>query len=259
MTVEINRRGVALGAVALTVAPAMRQTPVSPVERDLEDGDFLWPKSLGTMAVFAPGEPGYEDAVRANEAAEQALWEEQRAAFLAEASADDREAAGEVRGLSWNHFRSRYFRGGNLFQPLTVGHVAIVEKVAGRPAMVIEAVPSEVRRLSFTEWSGSHTRDLVYHGRLRGAAAEARAGISRAASAHVGRPYSFFRFDLEDDRGFYCSKLAWLAVRSATGVILDGNPFPRRTTWFSPKQMYYSNATIQHLNSLGRPNEYLPA
>jgi uncharacterized protein YycO len=76
----------------------------------------------------------------------------------------------------------------------------------------------------------------VWLGRLRGYDAQQRAGLAAEALKHVGKPYDFWNFDLDEDSGFYCSKLAWLAIYRALGFAVDGRTNPRRVLWFSPKQ-----------------------
>ena len=77
----------------------------------------------------------------------------------------------------------------------------------------------------------------------------------------LGKPYEFFNFDLNDDSGFYCSKLAWMSVWRATSraaqrapVAVDDNPNPRRSffDWFSPKQL----VNARRVTLLHKPGDY---
>jgi uncharacterized protein YycO len=68
----------------------------------------------------------------------------------------------------------------------------------------------------------------------------------------VGAPYRFFNFDLGDTSGFYCSKLAWYCIKSATGTAPDDNANPRRILWYSPKRLMKSH----HVTLLRNPGNY---
>ncbi len=58
-------------------------------------------------------------------------------------------------------------------------------------------------------------------------------------------PYDFWNFDLDDDRAFYCSKLAWMAIFRSLKFAVDGNVNPRRSFLFSPKQLLYAPTIVR--------------
>jgi uncharacterized protein YycO len=82
---------------------------------------------------------------------------------------------------------------------------------------------------------------MVWLGRVKKISSSYRAKIAIEAKKYIGRPYDFWNFDLNDERGFYCSKLAWMCMFRALGLVIDGNPDPKRFFWFSPKQLLYVN------------------
>ena len=75
------------------------------------------------------------------------------------------------------------------------------------------------------------------------------------ARSQLGKPYDFFNFDLNDDRGFYCSTRRDECVAGAQ-IAADGNPDPQRgksfPPWFSPKALI-SSKRVAMLHS---PDEY---
>lgn len=222
-------------------------TLLRPDPTALRSGDLVWPRADDQFVYYLDGGPQEE------------AWRQQRDAFVASVAADpaasdeDVSLAAQVRDWSYADFAS--FPGpGAPMQALVnrpwVGHVGIVDVRDGVP-WVIDATPS--RRLggvngpkgvadqSYEAWleDDSHLQSHVWHGRLRGIDAAGASAMVAAAAAQIGKPYRFFRFDLDDASGFYCSKLVWLAAWEALQVSLDGGAAARRF-WVSPLQLMRS-------------------
>jgi hypothetical protein len=82
-----------------------------------------------------------------------------------------------------------------------------------RIPFVVEAKGGpDVQRLSYADWLQQHPGEVFWVGRLKGIPPEKRAKVAEKAAEQIGNPYDFWDFDLEDANGFYCSKLAWLAI-----------------------------------------------
>ena len=246
-----RRRQILLGAAAVLLLPtaaipAFGQSARTPDPKAFESGDLLWPKKPGAFISYQ-----YDSANDADK--DLRRWNEERQAFLArvakgEVSGGERVAT-EVRNLSYNEFRTRYLR--NLksgeITPygsggvVAVGHVAIVELDANKEPWVIEAlVEPGVVRQRYSDWIRGRTGQTVWHGRIKNGALDQRADVAAHAARYVGKPYDFWNFDLRDERGFYCSKLVWLATMQALHVPIDGDPESSRAFWLSPKQILAS-------------------
>ena len=265
-----RRRFAGLTVSAIVVGSSEAQIPQFPAEHPpseaLQPGDFLWPKGKQACVFFSPAQLGSEKISRAAALApalDRLHWEEQRADFLSNPPADaPADAIATYSALSYEEFRADYdvietpYGCRPSAGSYSVGHVAIVDVSDGEP-MIIEAIPKKIVRKSYADWSAGHRADFVFHGRLKQTSATSRQKIAEEARRHIGTKYSFFNFDLLNNGGFYCSKLAWAAVWRATGIALDGNRNPKRWVWFSPKQLYYCD-TIDHLNSAGNAGEYAP-
>jgi len=104
----------------------------------------------------------------------------------------------------------------------------------------VEAVPPRVTAVTYDAWLSKRSGEMVWRGRLRDQDSLKRARIAAEAATQKDKPYSFWNFDLRDESGFYCSKLAWLSIVKATGVPPDDNPEGTRWTWYSPKQLMMS-------------------
>ena len=91
--------------------------------------------------------------------------------------------------------------------------------------------------------------------RARARSRPARARVREAAQAQIGKPYDFFNFDLNDDRGFYCSKLVSMPVANGklppttTPIRAGALRFP---PWFSPKHLIGA----KRVEVLHKPGEY---
>jgi hypothetical protein len=249
-----------IGVVSLTAAgaawPAHAQDLPLPDPKTFQSGDFIWPKKPG---MYVP----YNATVRADPREEQRRWEQERDAFLANAPATapyfSAADLASIKALSYREFYSRYVgdqapdtpgvysSGGGIY----VGHVGIIEIDGSGVPWVIEALMQDgVGRRTYQDWLKGRSQEIVWHGRVREIAAEDRAKIAAEAKKHLGRPYDFWNFDLSDDKAFYCSKLAWLAISRSLGFAIDGNSDPKRRFWFSPKQFLYLK-TIGRLHDPG--------
>jgi cell wall-associated NlpC family hydrolase len=282
-----NRRTFLLTLSALPIAmraglpSAAAQTaaaePVSdlPDAKTFQSGDFVWPKK---KSAFVPRHSNEQTS-----SAEQKAWEAARGRLLREKRSKSGltpEVADKLKNLSYEEFEALYFagpaepadnnarnRGFNIGgQTLYVGHVGIIEIDAHGIAHVVEAVPlaklkGAVIRTTYTDWLNNHSGMQVWHGRVTGVGAGVRKRIVTEAAKQLGKPYEFFNFDLNDDSGFYCSKLAWMSVWRATSrgahaapVAVDDDTNPRRPffDWFTPKQL----VNAKHVTLLHKPGEY---
>jgi len=251
------------------VAPRPAPSPTPPPRKDpvpdpalFETGDFIWPKKPGAYVPYFSGGASSPDADRAQ-------WTRERDQYLAsltpEALRDPlaRERAEQLRTMDFREFYAIYAGDQEPGKPgvysgsgLYVGHVAIIELAADKTPWVIEAVVPRLRRISYADWLAHRPGEYVWLARLRDRDAASRARVASEARkyADVGRPYDFWNFDLNDDSGFYCSKLAWLSIYRALGFAVDGKPNSNRRFWFSPKQLLNLRATIQKLND---PETYI--
>ena len=228
-----------------------------PAVKDLQPGDLIWPKEPGAIVPYAaPGQAAATD---------RTLWERERDEYLATLissptlTKEDKRRIEILRGMSFETFLKLYTEdvspeevtpfGG----AVGVGHVAIVRRIAGEPPTVVEAMWGiGVREISYEAWKAEREGQIFWHGRLKNIEANLRLDVAARAFREVGKPYKFWNFDLADDSGFYCSKLAWLMIRNATGIVVDGEPNPIRMLWFSPKQLLKS----QYLEILQNPGSY---
>lgn len=246
-----------LGYECATVQATEDANMIPPAVESLQAGDFIWPKEPAAIIPYAaPGQGATSD---------QALWESERDKYLAtlKLSAtltdEDKRRIEILQGMSYDTFLKVYTEdvspeavipfGGMV----GVGHVAIVHRVDGKPPTIVEAMlKSGVREVSYEEWKTERKGQIFWHGRLKNIEPKLRAKIAELASREVGKPYNFWNFDLANKSGFYCSKLAWLMIRDATGIVVDDKPNPVRTIWFSPKQMLKSD----HLEILQNPGNF---
>jgi hypothetical protein len=262
---EISRRNFALGAVVLIVAASTRRPAVArsigqrvPNAGSLQSGDFLWPKKPGAFIPYGLNAGKDADVDRDN-------WLQEKERFIAKARASGdpqlTAASNRLATLTYNDFRALYLRNQNpvaitpysLGGIAAVGHVAIIEvDQAGHP-WVIEALWAPgVTRSTYSDWLAGRPGEIVWHGRLKGETQTSRSKIANEAARWIGSPYDFWNFDLNDTRGFYCSKLVWFCVMKALHIPIDGDSNPARTIWLSPKQMLYSES----IDRLVDPGEY---
>lgn len=227
-----------------------------PVET-LQSGDFIWPKKPDAIIPYALPE--------GTRAMDQTVWETERDAYIeslmsSQSLTEDEKRRIELLGtMSYESFMRIYMEDVPSDEEMArgvsagVGHVAIVRKVDGEPATIVEALwDIGVREIPYEQWKAERERQIFWHGRLGNLHPARRAAVARLASREVGKPYDFWNFNLEDDTGFYCSKLAWLMIRNATGLVVDDNPDPQRILWYSPKQLLKS----PHIKLLQNPGGY---
>jgi len=287
--VRQDRRSLLIGlgaaplALAAGIPAASAQTPLTgpvpdvPNPETFQPGDLLWPKRKGAIVPrtrsLAPAAPPDQEG-RAWEAARRQLLADPAASGLSP------EVAERLRTMSYEEFTRVYFsataeeaprsapppRSRSLLgvqQPISVGHVGLIELSPGGTAYVIEATPTNpeggmagVIRTAYSDWLKRYTNIQVWHGRLGNLAAEARRHIAEVARSQLGKPYDFFNFDLSDDRGFYCSKLVWFCTWRGAQVAPDDNPNPYRGNrfppWFAPKTLLNS----RRVQLLHNPGEY---
>jgi cell wall-associated NlpC family hydrolase len=223
--------------------------PDYPVSKDLQSGDLLWPKKPSVIVPYDAG------AVR-SKAEDRAKWEKEKDVFIGNykkinpyMSKRDIEY---LRNMAFDDFyqcyvgtcqtRSRQPQPYSASLPFYVGHVAIAEVDGGGQYWVIEALmdPGFIVRSTYEKWIAGRPNELVWQGRLANLRRQDRSRITAEAKEYVGHRYDFWNFDLNDDSGFYCSKLIWLAAFRALGLAVDGNKNPKRAFWFSPKQLLYT-------------------
>lgn len=275
--VTVGRRTFLKSTVSLLVAVAALPSlaladdgkPTRPDRKLLQAGDFIWPKVPGQIIPY--NSSGLRDELRLKK-----LWEDERDAFVKKVDADPKQfaaqvdAANTVRYMTYPTFVALYMgeasvkisadpRNQSTLEPskfgssFYVGHVAIVAESSENP-MIIEAVnddPHSVRTIRYDDWLTDRKGAHVWLGRVAGEEAADRSKIVAEAEKHLGRPYDFWNFDLNDDSGFYCSKLAWMSVKRALGIALDGKTDAKRSIWFSPKQLLHCKKTIDIVFSPG--------
>jgi hypothetical protein len=238
----------------------------APDPRTFEPGDLIWPKRKGAIVVRS------QDA-----SDEQKAWEAARDRLLAQPtrSMSNSNVAERLRTMRYEEFERLYFdeppaeaatRGVDIAGiKLSVGHVGIIEIDAQGTPFVIEAVPTSrlavlgggvVARRSYQDWLAKRADNQLWHGRIKDLDRSMRKRVFEEAAKQVGKPYDFFNFDLNDDRSFYCSKLAWMSIWRAASIAVDDDPQPWRgdrfPPWYSPKQLLYS----RRIQVLHRPGEF---
>lgn len=229
-----------------------------PPEENFESGDFLWPKRPGAYVPYSGVANGsFEEDERS--------WTEDRDAFVERQLHMPRgisqAALSELKNMTYREFHARYTGDQRPNMPgvygsgsgIYVGHVSILDIDSSGIAWVIEAMPeSGVTRVRYDDWIKGRPEQVVWHGRLKGKAKSDREKISAEARKYIGRGYDFWNFHLDDDSGFYCSKLVWLSVWRSLSFPIDGNKNPERSFWLSPKQILYAAA----VDRLYDPGDY---
>jgi len=248
----------ALGALAaLAAAVAVRRVAAQadsarkvPDSATFQSGDFVWPKKPGDIV---PYHSGAESSLEENEK----RWLMERAEYVKRVRAnpkstlEERQLVTNLEAMDFREFLALYqadisaavpqpYGGGAAI--LYVGHVGVISIAGGAISMIEALWEKGVVRTPYEQWLKARSGSWVWHGRAAGKGEAERARVAAAAEQYLGRPYVFWNFDLADVSGFYCSKLCWLSVREALGIALDGNANPKRTFWFSPKQMLKASA-----------------
>jgi hypothetical protein len=242
-----------------------------PDPRTFQSGDFIWPKKKGAIIPFS-----LPDSTPSKEEAE---WNAQHERFLRDAAAQGAippDVLEKLKTLRYSDYEHSYFIEPLASQPgepearsfggatVAVGHVAIIEIDAAGVPYVIEAIPigpdavghGGVIRVRYDEWLKDRPGSQVWHGRVRGLDRATRKKIADEALKQLGKSYQFFNFNLIDDSGFYCSKLAWMSTWRGANIAPDDDPNPQRGTrfppWFSPRQL----SQAKQIEMLFKPGEY---
>jgi hypothetical protein len=244
-------------SVALSAAPSCvlnAQTATPPPANMLESGDLLWPKKKDAIVPYnsKPGQAGDQDAEN---------WEKERDQYLAsirskpDVTEQEKERYLILKNMSYPAFLGLYLDNEPLGGysnfgngPVSVGHVGIVQIVEGHPTVVEAMIGPGVRRISYSDWLKQRSDELIWLGRLKDVSPGKRAAAAKFAASMIGKPYRFFNFNLSDDSGFYCSKLAWLSIFKGAGFAPDGDENPARLLWYSPKQLMYSERILLLVN-----------
>jgi cell wall-associated NlpC family hydrolase len=275
-----GRRQLIVGAAALCaqsfIGSNVASQPVTgkvPNPKSFRTGDFIWPKKDGQFVPYA-GTARAGAAVDEQELNED-QWNQMRIQYIRRARSSSntgpdadyrRRIADRLEEMTYSEFFHEYAAGvtpdrfqtyglSNLFY---VGHMAILDVDADGAAFVVEAVLGQslscrscVQRVSYQEWLKARGDIYVWHGRLRNSDATTGAAVAKAALAQAGKPYDFLNWDLLDESGFYCSKLAWYAAYKGAGVALDADTNPKRNIWFSPLQAVRRTKEIELLFNPG--------
>jgi hypothetical protein len=235
----------ALCSIVTITAAEKSPDPKQPPVGILQSGDILWTKQPDAFVPYASPESG-SPAIAWEHERDQELA---RLQHLQHRTIEEEQRYSSLRHMGYRAFQEYYFNDVKLdtdsqygaSSSVYVGHSAIVEKTASG-AFVIEAVPvNGVHRIPLTDWLHAHSASAVWAGRLSGVSAEQRAAVARAAASQIGKPYAFWNFDLADASGFYCSKLVWWSIKTATGISIEGDTSGRRALWYSPKRMMRSD------------------
>lgn len=259
------------GLPAASAQTAQKAVPDFPNAASFRTGDLIWPKRKGS---FVPR----TRSAQASVSQERREWEAARRQMLADPAAAGvaPEVAERLRTMSYEEYERIYFSAppppgpggasrsaGAVGQTISVGHVGFIELDTRGIPYVVEATPKRpdgtaagVVRTRYTDWLKSYTNIQVWHGRFRDLDAAACRRVLGVARSQLGKPYDFFNFDLNDDRGFYCSKLVWMSVWRAAKIAADDNPDPHRgksfPPWFSPKALI----SVKRIAMLHSPGEY---
>jgi hypothetical protein len=239
----------------LVVGPASARTEGKlPVRAELKSADLLWPKPPGAFVPYAAG-------VQRGPTEDELAWNLEHKLYLANKAepgdALDADRRNVLEDMNYREFLALYEGNEVLGQPgvyrggwFYVGHVAIVEIEDGK-IWIIEAVLKDgVTRKSYDDWLKERDGQVVWHGRLKGLADGDGDKIVRQAKQALKKPFDFWNFDLDDDSGFYCSKLVWQSVYRSLGRAIDDDTNPKRRLWLSPKQIL-GLKTIELLNDPG--------
>ncbi len=249
--------GGTIGAKSSLAQTGSVPLPPLPNKINFESGDLLWPKMPGSIIPYNSGQSAISYQ------GQEEKWSSERDAFLASPAAAGLTPAqsADLRSTKYADFYLQYMEGRHPATPeaysnapgLAVGHVAIVRiDPSGTPWVIEALVEPGVVTQTYDQWITGRPNQVVWHGRLRDKPKSDRSGIASVAQTYIGRPYNFWNFDLSDDTGFYCSKLAWLCISKACNVAVDDDPSTRRSFWFSPKQLLYANRIVR----LHNPGNY---
>lgn len=265
MAMKMTRRTLLVGAAAASLAPQIGFSQPQdvvvprPNPKSFQNGDLVWPKKPGAYVPYASVPDADYDA-------DKRQWLADRDAYVGRMEKDptlDEEGRKELdrlRTMEFSEFVVRYeadeqvgvytpYAGSGLY----VGHVGFIEIDKDSTAWVIEAVLHKgVIRQRYSEWLAGRPGTYVWHGRIRDVNAAQSDQMIAESKKHIGKPYDFWNFDLDSDKGFYCSKLIWLSAHRALDIAVDGKSKAKRWFWFSPKQLLYA----KRVHILHNPGKY---
>jgi cell wall-associated NlpC family hydrolase len=277
-----NRRRVLIGLGATSLvsgtgwptasaqAPERKAVADFPNPATFRTGDLVWPKKKGAIVPRTR-------SLQTAPVQEKREWEAARQRMLADPAAAglSPDVAERLRTMSYEEFERLYFStqvpppggasrsAGAIGPTISLGHVGMIELDKAGVPHVVEATPKRpdgtaggVIRVRYADWLRSYTNVQVWHGRFRDLDAAVGRRVLGVARSQLGKPYDFFNFDLNDDRGFYCSKLVWMSIWRAARIAADDNPDPHRGNrfppWFSPKALLGA----KRVTLLHSPGEY---
>jgi Permuted papain-like amidase enzyme, YaeF/YiiX, C92 family len=236
-------------------AQGSQTKPTGPNPETFESGDLVWPKKPG---VFVPYLDESVTVSKANERQiaedEKQIWLREKTEFIARARNKQTatwftsEQLDALEKMSFEEFYARYVGGqepgllgvypkGAVY----VGHVGVILVDEKNVPWVIEALLHRgVVKSRYEDWRKSRPEEDVWLGRVENLRPDQRHLIATESEKYIGRRYDFWNFDLNDDSGFYCSKLVWLSIWRSLQFAIDGDKNPKRIFWFSPKQLLYS-------------------
>lgn len=247
-----------LAKIALGEIKPSRELP-RPDPTLFQSGDLVWPKKPG---VYVP----YNSGSRNAPSEDRDQWESEKKAYLAKHKTPPqtelllRRRIATLQNMDFREFLAVYAGGQTPGVPglysggiAYVGHVGIIEVDSDGKSWVIEALLGDIKKVvrqEYTTWINGRSDQVVWLGRLREVPSEARAKVAEEAKRYINKPYDFWNFDLNDDAGFYCSKLVWLSIYRSLKFSVDGDDDTNRLLWFSPKQLMYA-PTIELLHDPG--------
>lgn len=228
-----------------------------PNKTTFESGDLIWPKKPGAYVPYRYGQRDYSLEE------EEKLWLQERDEFLKSAKNNPQNFSptqlNDLKNLSYREFYEQYAGDKKPDVPRTyssgrsvyVGHVGILELDETGTPWVIEALwGNGVVRHKYDDWIKDRPGEIVWHGRLSKINKNQQEKVVTESKKYIGRPYDFWNFDLNDESGFYCSKLVWLSFYRALNLAVDENYNAKRTFWLSPKKLLYAE-TILRLHNPG--------
>ena len=243
-------------------------TALRPDPAQLQSGDLIWPRRGDQIVTWRAGATPAQSP-SAGRTAQTAAFEAQKHAFCAAAQRKTPELAEQVARWTLADFArfppqpeaatSEASPPEQAHPPsIWVGHVGIVQRDAAGTLHVIDAMPGRERGVdsqTYETWLQAPDYDRaqanVWHGRLQGITPAQAGAVVDAARGLIGRDYAFFNFDMDDDAGFYCSKLVWAAFWRGMDLSLDGKPAQRRW-WCSPYQLMQSPRVVLRF----KPGDY---
>jgi uncharacterized protein YycO len=233
--------------------------PALPDPKTFQSGDLIWPKKPGQWVPYTAD-------YKSTYTQDKKRWLEERRKFLVrvrkkkDATPHELQAAAVLADMTFDEFLAMYLgnsgprdlRSEGIDFPVYWGHVGVIH-IRDSVPWVVEAVIPKVRHVPYATFLADRAGASVWLGRLKDLSDSDRAKVVQEALKHERTPYEFFNLDLNDDSGFYCSKLVWLSVFRTLGIAPDDDPDPHRWFWYSPKQALNSG----HVEVLFRPGPYL--